>query len=164
MPTKTKSTPSVTLEPLAQANYQGWFDHCLVEYAKDKQKTHGYSDKDARELATTTMNRALPDGLATPDNYIFKALNQSGKRVGTIWVAVQTHFGLKTAFIYDIEINEAERGKGYGRATMRALEEKVRELNIETISLHVFAFNKPALALYESLGFQVTDYSMSKAL
>ena len=159
-----RPSPSVTLEPLQESDFSSWLDHNVAEFAKDKQRTNGYAPKDALELAKATMDRALNEGLATKDNYIFNAINQNGEKVGAIWFAVQMHFGLRSAFIYDIEIIEPERGNGYGRATMLALEEKVRQLKLDTINLHVFAFNKTALALYQTLGFEITDYSMSKHL
>ncbi len=47
------------------------------------------------------------------------------------------------------------RGQGYGCAAMTlALDFAFQELNLHRLQLTVFAYNAPAIALYEKLGFQ----------
>lgn len=54
-----------------------------------------------------------------------------------------------------IYIDEAYRGKGYGKqAITLLLEYAFKTLNYNFIRIEVFAYNKKALALYRSLGFQ----------
>ena len=156
--------PSVTLVPFAKADFQSWFDHCTEEYAKDKQKSFGCTLEAARAFAQSSMQSALADGLQTKDNHLFKIKDEKGASIGVIWIAVQTQFNQKSAFIYDIEIDDAERGKGYGRAAMKALEAEVAKMGLASIGLHVFAFNERAFALYQSLGFEITDYTMRKKI
>nr|WP_321980939.1 GNAT family N-acetyltransferase [uncultured Cohaesibacter sp.] len=163
-PSDTNSTARVHLEPFAEADFQSWFDHCTEEYAKDKQKTFGCTPEAARAFAQSSMQSALADGLQTTDNHLFKIKDEKGNKIGAIWIAVQTQFNQKSAFIYDIEIEGNERGKGYGRAAMLALEAEVAKMGLPSIGLHVFAFNERAFALYQSLGFEVTDYTMRKQI
>jgi ribosomal protein S18 acetylase RimI-like enzyme len=70
----------------------------------------------------------------------------------------------KNGFIYDIAIDESQRGKGYGRQAMQLIEEKARELGLRQMGLHVFAKNKVALNLYESLGYETKSLNMIKDL
>jgi ribosomal protein S18 acetylase RimI-like enzyme len=70
----------------------------------------------------------------------------------------------KSAFIFDIEMDPGERGKGYGRQTMQLLEAKARELGVRKMELHVFAKNAVAKSLYESLGYQTSSTNMVKRL
>ena len=67
-------------------------------------------------------------------------------------------------FIFDISLEEAQRGKGYGKQTMLALEEFAKELGLQTIGLHVFANNTAAMKLYRGLGYEVTSQNMTKKL
>ena len=67
-------------------------------------------------------------------------------------------------FIYDIVLDEAQRGKGYGKQTMLALEVFAKELRLKTIGLHVFANNRAAMKLYRGLGYEVTSQNMTKKL
>ena len=46
----------------------------------------------------------------------------------------------------------------------RALLEKARELDLKSIGLHVFAYNKVAKNLYESMGYEVSSLNMIKKL
>ena len=61
-------------------------------------------------------------------------------------------------------MDEAERGKGYGRALMDAAAEHVRGLGAEVLSLNVFGHNHVAHALYDALGYVVVDQSFNLAL
>lgn len=70
----------------------------------------------------------------------------------------------RAAFVYDIEMDETQRGKGYGRATMLAGEVAAKELGATTMGLNVFGFNKPAINLYTSLGYEVSSQNMMKTL
>jgi ribosomal protein S18 acetylase RimI-like enzyme len=73
-----------------------------------------------------------------------------------------THGGQTFAFIYDIIIFEEYRRRGYGEATMLAVEEKVREQGLNSIALHVFGHNHAAKTLYEKIGYEITDINMMK--
>ncbi|MCZ4279868.1 GNAT family N-acetyltransferase [Kiloniella laminariae] len=159
-----RKMPQVRLERLPERAFADWKAQGIKGYAADKRKSHGYSAEDALKLSTDSFARSLPQGLATPDNHIFQVLNGQDQVVGSVWFAVQEDYGLRRAFIYDIVIVERERRKGYGRATMAALEGEVRKLGIKTLGLHVFAFNKAAEQLYRWLGYQVTDLTMEKKL
>jgi len=81
----------------------------------------------------------------------------SGEAVATLWLALRPRGGRTEGYIYDIEVREGFRGRGYGRATMLAGIEKARELGAEAVGLHVFGHNATARALYQSLGFRPTE-------
>lgn len=50
----------------------------------------------------------------------------------------------------------ADRGKGYGRDAIEiTMRFAFQELNLHRLQLTVFAYNTPAIALYEGLGFQL---------
>lgn len=158
------TTIDVSLSPMVASRFQSWFDICTEEYAKDKQKTFGCTLDAARAFAKSSMSHYLSEGVDTPDHHFFEVINEQGAKVGSIWFAVKTDFEQRSAFLYDIQIDDQHQGKGYGRAAMQALEREVSRLGIDTIALHVFAFNERALALYRSLGFEITDYSMAKKI
>ncbi len=88
----------------------------------------------------------------------------TGEKVGHIWFTKMTYGGQTFAFVYDLIIFDEFRRRGYGEATMRALEEKVREQGLDSIGLHVFGHNHAAKALYEKIGYEITDLNMQKKL
>ena len=72
--------------------------------------------------------------------------------------------GRRQAFIYDFRTLDEFHRQGYGTQAMIALEDEVRKLGIDTIGLHVFGHNHAARALYEKVGYEVTDVHMAKHL
>jgi len=81
-----------------------------------------------------------------------------------IWFVVTDKALHPSAFIYDFVIYEEFRRRGYGRQTLTALEEKAKELGLDTISLHVFGHNQAAIALYQQAGYETTSLYMAKKL
>ena len=81
-----------------------------------------------------------------------------------IWFAVRGKTPPLAAFIYDFLIYEQYRKRGYGGQTLRAVDERAKELGIETIGLHVFGHNQAAIALYQKAGYEITDLQMEKKL
>ena len=58
------------------------------------------------------------------------------------------------AYVYDVEVDEAHRGRGHGRALMLLAERSALAAGRPLLGLHVFAGNTPAIGLYESLGYR----------
>ena len=134
-------------------------------YADDNIRSGRWPGAGSLERAAAELAESLPNGIHTPDNYIFEiAASQEGASVGYIWFAVRDQYGQRSAFIYDVEIKPEFRRQGYATAAFEAVEKHVAALGIQTVGLHVFAFNEGALALYKKLGFQVTGVNMQKIL
>ena len=68
------------------------------------------------------------------------------------------------AWLYDITIDEAERGRGIGRAAMIALEDELRALGHSAVTLNVWGGNEVARGLYRSLGWAEESVHMRKQL
>src|SRR5438105_1612098 len=85
----------------------------------------------------------LPHGIATPGQHVFVIEDtETGAAVGTLWFGVGPSLdGGERAWLYEIEIDADERGRGLGRATMLELERRVRALGHERIELNVFGGN-----------------------
>lgn len=59
------------------------------------------------------------------------------------------------ADINNVAVAAAQRGRGYGRQLMQAVLARAINLGCKRLILEVRPSNKPALALYQSLGFMV---------
>lgn len=59
----------------------------------------------------------------------------------------------RDAFVDELYLVEAYRGRGWGRKIMAFLEDAARELGIRALHLGVVKGNRRALHLYESVGF-----------
>lgn len=81
-----------------------------------------------------------------------------------IWLAVRIEALRPLGFIYDFMIYQEFRRRGYGEQAFIQLEEKAKELGLDKIALHVFGHNKAAIALYQKVGYEITDLHMEKKL
>jgi ribosomal protein S18 acetylase RimI-like enzyme len=153
------------LIPMGEDDFRSYQENEIREYAEEKIRSGAWSPEKAYELSVETHRRLLPEGLATPGQYIFSIRDEDlGQNVGAIWFARYEEGGKRLAFIYDIIIFEQFRRRGYGTQAMLALEEKVKEVGLDTIALHVFSHNQIAQALYKKVGYEITDINMAKIL
>ena len=60
----------------------------------------------------------------------------------------------RDAFVDEFYLREEYRGHGWGRATMKFVEQAAREAGIRTLHLEVVENNRTALELYRGLGFR----------
>jgi ribosomal protein S18 acetylase RimI-like enzyme len=81
--------------------------------------------------------------------------------VGLVWVGRAP--GKRVGWwIYDVEVVPGQRGRGYGRALLKAAEREARRGGGDSIGLNVFGANNVARGLYESSGYQVASIQMRK--
>ena len=149
----------IVLRPLREDEYADWDAAHRAEYARGLIAHVGMSREDAEAKVERDVAAVLPDGLATPGTRIW-AVEDDGRKVGTVFVGIRD----AGAWLYDITIDEAERGRGFGRAAMTALEDEVRALGHTTIGLNVWGGNEVARGLYRSLGWVEESVHMRRQL
>jgi ribosomal protein S18 acetylase RimI-like enzyme len=154
----------VTLEPMTPAAYERWYRGAIRSYAEEKIRVGTWAEADAMARSERTYQELLPDGITTARHHLRSVITDAGDDVGVLWFAAMDELAGKVAFIYDIEIWAAFRGRGYGRDAMLALEPLARSLGFDSIALHVFGDNEVARSLYRSTGYRETDVTMRKDL
>lgn len=155
----------IHLVPMTETDFQIYYDQAVAEYAEEHIKSGSWSEEEAYENSKRQYQDLLPDGVATPNQYLYTLTDATTQTpVGILWFALQSQAGQKTAFIYDIAIDPAFRRKGYATQALTALEEKVRSDGVQQVRLHVFGHNQGAQALYERLGYVATNILMAKSL
>lgn len=152
-----------SLKPMTQEQFDVWKASCTVLYAQDKMRANGLTQAEADEVSRRSFADLLPHGLASSGQHLY-SLEQDGRQLGIVWLAIRTSGGMLKAFVYDVLIHEAYQGQGHGRTIMTLAEQKARALGARAIGLHVFGFNQRAINLYQSLDYQITDISMEKSL
>ncbi|MGZ4380428.1 MAG: N-acetyltransferase family protein [Gaiellaceae bacterium] len=156
---------SVLLRPLREDEYDSFYADAVETYALDLEENGGFTREHARTKSVADHERTLTQGLATPDTSLRVVEDADGRRVGIVWWAIQTsQVGVRRAYLYAIEIDEAHRGRGLGRAAMLALEDEVRSHGLDRIELNVFGGNQVARGLYRSLGYAESAVYMVKSL
>ena len=153
------------LVPMSPDTYAAYLAAAVAGYAQDNVDSGRWPAAGALARSTADFEDSLPQGLQTTDNYLYEIKSaESGPTVGFIWFAVEEKLGLRSAFVYDVELKPEFRRRGHATAAFAALERLVRELRLSSIGLHVFAHNTGAQALYRKLGYSVTSVNMLKHL
>lgn len=159
----TTAEPTVRLRPMRPDEYPAFIAASKAGYTHD-MVVHGGMLPDAAEKKSDDDHAAiLPDGLATPGHWIF-VVEACEEAVGHLWAAERGTTERRTLFIYGIEIDEAERGRGFGRAAMLLAEGEARARGMGRVELNVFGGNDVARGLYRSLGYVETAVQMAKDL
>ncbi|MBW8830391.1 MAG: GNAT family N-acetyltransferase [Burkholderiales bacterium] len=153
------------LVPMTAESYATFWEAAVSGYAEQNIACGRWPAERALERSRAEHDKLLPQGLDTPDHYLFDIRDlQSNTLLGSLWVAEADRAGVRIAFVYAVRIFPAFRRQGHAKRAFKALESFVKGLGLSTIGLHVFAFNTEARALYESLGYEVTSLNMHKYL
>ena len=153
------------LSPMRPEAYGPYMEAAILDYAGDNVASGRWPREGAVERSRADFESSLPQGLATPDHYLFEIkASEDGPTVGVIWFAVQERNGIRSAFVYDLGVKAGWRRQGHATRAIQALEPLVRALGLDSIGLHVFGQNAGAQALYASLGYRVTGFNMTKRL
>jgi ribosomal protein S18 acetylase RimI-like enzyme len=154
-----------TLTPMHPDAFASYRDAMALAYAEENIASGRWPAQGALQRSYEDFDQSLPSGLSTPDHHVYEIRDErTGNTVGVLWFAVVVKHGLKSAFVYDVEIQPAFRRQGHARAAFAELEPLVRDLGLSSIGLHVFGHNPGAQALYDSLGYGVTGINMLKHL
>lgn len=86
-------------------------------------------------------------------------LDHEGVPAGFLWLRTE-----EPAWVFYVEVDPAQRGRGHGRTLMTAAERACREVRGAVLGLNVFSANSTAARLYESLGYRTVTHSFVKPL
>ena len=148
---------------MRENEYDAWLARAKAAYVEDIEVNGDTPHDAAVEKSDRDFAQILPNGLSTP-GYSISVVTEGDRGVGILWVAEREMDGRRVLFIYDLEVDEAERGKGYGRAAMQLAEDEARRRGIPRIELNVFGGNEIARRLYRSLGYLERAVLMGKDL
>ncbi|SCL69470.1 GNAT family N-acetyltransferase [Micromonospora peucetia] len=157
--------PELIVRDMTRNEFEEWRDRTIRSFADGQVTAGNWPADEAIELATKAFDVLLPDGFATVGMLFLRAVLPDGACVGVLWLALTHPRGEPDcAYIYDIEIDEAYRGAGYGRALLAAAEDAVRSRGLGRLELNVFGGNARAIRLYETSGYRVVAQQMRKSL
>jgi ribosomal protein S18 acetylase RimI-like enzyme len=154
--------PAVTVRPMTSAEVSAYLANTVETFADETMAADPSLTRESALASSREVHDGLlPQGLDTPGHDLLVGLEATtGRRVGITWLFHEERAG----FVYDVEVDAAERGKGYGRGLMAAADRHLRGLGMEVLGLNVFGHNHVAHALYTALGYDVVDRILHLAL
>jgi ribosomal protein S18 acetylase RimI-like enzyme len=150
------------LRAMTDQEFDAYSEHSTARYAAEVARNTLIIDEAARAQAERSTVQELPDGMHTTGHRLLIVEDATGQRVGHMWLAHKPE--TDRLYIFDIEIDEAARGKGYGRRAMDLIVDEARAMGVSRIELNVFADNPVARHLYETAGYREMSRQMVKLL
>ena len=148
------------IRPLREDEYDAFIARGLAFYVDDMVRA-GVDRDVAQAKADKDLPHLLPEGLATPNHYMYAILDD-GCFAGYLWLCDRDGELGHSLFVYAVEIDDEFRGRGLGRAAMVFAEGEAKRLGIAKVALNVFGGNAVARGLYLSLGYMETAVHMEK--
>jgi ribosomal protein S18 acetylase RimI-like enzyme len=156
---------ALRLRPLRDAELPAYVEHNRAAYERDLVAQAGLSRAQATTKTDTDRERLFPGGRPASGSELFVIEDDSGVRVGDLWIAERENDGGdKALYVYAIEIAPEHRGRGLGREAMLLFEDEARSRGLSGTSLTVLGGNEIARSLYRSLGYAERAVFMSKTL
>lgn len=153
----------VLLESMSEREFQKFFSASSRVYARANVESGRWVKEGAEQRAIHQLKDLLPDGINTPDRWVFNITVQASRETaGYLFFAAVEQGGLRSGYIYDFEILPAFRRRGFAQAALCELERFANSLDLPFIDLHVFGSNAGAQALYDRQGYFVEGVQMRK--
>jgi GNAT superfamily N-acetyltransferase len=145
--------PGLELRPMTPQEFDAFMEVMVVDYAATLAEA-GLSQERAMERSREQTGQLIPDGQDSAGMEFFTGW-AGDVPIGRLWLNVDQPM----AFVYDVEVLEEQRRKGYGAGLMNAAAIWSRDHGHPVLGLNVFAHNPGARALYDKLGYRVSaDY------
>lgn len=153
----------VTLRPMTDAEFPAWRETAIQHHAAQVSRATGKDVDAATDDSRALLAKVLPSGPATAQMHFFVVLDDAQREVGWLWLGASPQ-DPEAGFVFDIIIDANVRGRGYGRAAMRAAEQFFEAQGKSSVALDVAGGNDAARTLYESIGYRPVMTSMTKSL
>ena len=144
--------------------FGAWLPQVRDGYAQSMTDHGGFTPEAARAKAEADIAQLFPGGSPAADQLVF-VIEADGEPVGDLWLAKRDEMsGRPCLFVYDVHVDEARQGRGFGKAAMLFAEEEARRRGVDRVALNVFGRNEVARRLYQSLGYEENAVAMSKTV
>jgi GNAT superfamily N-acetyltransferase len=144
--------------------FVAWLPQVRDGYARSMSDHGGMTPSAAAAKAEADTEQLFPGGRPSTEQLVF-VIEADGEPVGDLWLAEREDMSKRPClFVYDVHVDDAHQGRGYGKAAMLFAEEEARRRGLGRVALNVFGRNEVARRLYRSLGYEENAVAMSKAV
>ncbi len=158
------ATPMVRLVPMSEPVFAELLPRAIEAYAQENVLSGRWPPAGALARSRHVYETLLPHGVRTPSHAWFEIHDQAHARAGWLWYALDRDQPAPQAHVYEIWIAPEHRRKGIATAAFRLMEKQLKAQGVAGVTLHVFAHNAAARALYVRLGYAVASVNMHKPL
>ena len=99
----------------------------------------------------------LREIVESPATVLFMAVEDDGRYIGTLTLAMFVIPTARRAWIEDVIVDDAARGRGVGEALNRAALDRAKEEGAKTVDLTSRPSREAANRLYQRIGFKLRD-------
>ena len=130
-----------------------------ADYAEAKARAGFWSREESLQRARAEIAGLVGSDPAKRGHEFFVGVDAAGRRVGWVWYGPVpgSESARQARWLFQIVVDEALRGNGFGRGLLRALEHRVRDEGADELRLNVFRWNSVAIALYRSAGYEAAS-------
>ncbi len=153
---------SVELHLMSDAEVDAYLERSRTDYVNDLVVS-GMPEAAAASRADAQHRQAFPDGRPAPGHHV-RAVIDGDRTIGYVWYGPEPDASDDRWWLWDIWVNESDRGRGVGREVLAVVEDEVRRLHGTSLGLSVFGRNDKARLLYERSGYEVVSVRMRKPI
>lgn len=156
---------TILLRDMKQHEFAAYREYFINDYGQEIASNYNRSLESSLAQAADELDQSFPVGVPSPDNHLLcieQTKKQEALPIGYLWYTVQSE--PQVAFIHDFFVYPQHRAKGYGKASMAALEASLSNSGVGQLRLRVAHNNQRALKLYQEIGFNITGINMAKTL
>ncbi|WP_173921608.1 GNAT family N-acetyltransferase [Agromyces sp. Marseille-P2726] len=154
------TTPEIRLVPKSDDETAAWLPVAMAAYEAARVRAGDSADQ-AAAARRLSEDQFFPGGRLVDGHFLF-TIDADGDDVGWLWIGPSGD--TMSWWVWDIAVHEAFRGRGIGRATMLLAEDVARSQGAKSMRLNVFAYNTPAIRLYDELGYETASLFKQKLL
>ena len=122
---------------MTRAEWDEWMPRQMAGYAEHIIASGQMSEADAWAKAKADTARGFYSGYTTPGQQVFR-LMAGDEAAGWLWLAVPGPDPDRLmGWVYNIEVDPAFRGRGFGRAAMLLAEKEARSRGMTSLGLNV---------------------------
>lgn len=154
------TTPDIRLVPKTDEQTAAWLPVAMAAYEAARIQA-GDTAEQALAARRLSEEQFFPNGRLV-DGHLLFTVESDGEDAGWLWIGPSSDSS--SWWVWDVAVHEEFRGRGIGRATMLLAEDVARSQGARSIRLNVFAYNEPAIRLYDDLGYETASMHKQKLL
>lgn len=130
----------------------------VIEYADAKVRAGIWTTEESVQRSRDEIHHYVGDRPEDRGHEFLVGVDDAGRGIGWIWLGpVPTADAPpSTRWLFNILVARDLRGRGFGRALLRAAEDHVLGTGRTELAFNVFRWNAVAVALYSGSGYAVT--------